>query len=458
MKMMTNDTDNAGNNSGVSKIRPLTVFKASAGSGKTFTLAVEYIKLLVEDPTNYKYTLAVTFTNKATQEMKQRILSKLYGIAHALSDADDYYNKVKEDFPALSERVVRGRAEEAPTLLIHDYNRFRVETIDSFFQRVLRNLARELGLTANLQVMLNDQEVEEQAVDNIISNIDNGNDPLLSWIMDFVNERMADDKNWNVIFQIKSFGRNIFSDFYKDHQEALRRIMNDGDFFKKYTAQLKAIKAKAVSAMADYAARYAATADKYHISEDCYKYGKSNVPGYFARLGDGSFADGKVKMPNSYVLKGMDDPNAFVKKSDINTPEAQAIREFVAPLVLEAEEARKQAVVAINSVDLTLQNINQLRLLGRIEEEVKHINADNNDYPLSNTQKLLNDLIDQQDSPFIYEKIGGQLRYIMIDEFQDTSTVQWANFKVLLDDCIAHQNGSLIVGDVKQSILPLAQR
>lgn len=157
-------------------------------------------------------------------------------------------------------------------------------------------------------------------------------------------------------------------------------------------------------------------------------------------------------MPNSYVLKGMDDPNAFVKKSDINTPEAQAIREFVAPLVLEAEEARKQAVVAINSVDLTLQNINQLRLLGRIEEEVKHINADNNDYPLSNTQKLLNDLIDQQDSPFIYEKIGGQLRYIMIDEFQDTSTVQWANFKVLLDDCIAHQNGSLIVGDVKQSI------
>jgi ATP-dependent exoDNAse (exonuclease V) beta subunit len=441
-----------GDNGAVGSSSPLTVFKASAGSGKTFTLAVEYIKLLVEDPTNYRYTLAVTFTNKATQEMKQRILSKLYGIAHSLPDADDYYNKVKDAFPTLSERVVRGRAETALTLLIHDYNRFRVETIDSFFQRVLRNLARELGLTANLQVMLNDQEVEEQAVDNIISNIDNGNDPLLSWIMDFVNERMADDKNWNVISQIKSFGKNIFSDFYKDHQEELRRIMNDADFFKDYNSRLRALKAKAVSDMKDYADRYDAIATEHNLTDACYTHGHSNVPGYFEKLSDGSFANGKTKMPNSYVLKGMDNPDAFVKKSDINTPEAQAIREFVAPLLEEAEEARKHAVVTINSVDLTLQNINQLRLLGRIEQEVKHINDDNNDYPLSNTQKLLNNLIDKQDSPFIYEKIGGQLRYIMIDEFQDTSTIQWANFKVLLDDCIAHQNGSLIVGDVKQSI------
>jgi ATP-dependent exoDNAse (exonuclease V) beta subunit len=106
----------------------------------------------------------------------------------------------------------------------------------------------------------------------------------------------------------------------------------------------------------------------------------------------------------------------------------------------------------VNTVDLTLKNINELRLLGRIQEEVRNINTANNNYPLSNTQKLLRDLIDQQDSPFIYEKIGGQLRYIMIDEFQDTSTVQWDNFKILLDDCLAHNAGSLIVGDVKQSI------
>lgn len=431
---------------------PLTVYKASAGSGKTFTLAVEYIRLLVADPMNYCYTLAVTFTNKATQEMKLRILSKLYGIANSLPDADDYYKKVKKSFPNLTERVIRNRAGDALSLLVHDYSRFRVETIDSFFQRVLRNLARELGLTASLKVMLNDKEVESQAVDNIISNVDNGKDPLLTWIMDFISERMEEDKNWNVVANIKDFGQNIFSDFYKSHQGQLRLIMDDADFFKRYTSRLRALRAKALDEMADFAKRYDAIASEYGIDDSCYSRGHSNAPGYFENLAKGILVSDKPKMPNSYVLAGLEDPDKFVKKADVGKPVSIAIREHVKPLIEEAEEKREAAAVTVNSVTLTLQNINQLRLLGRIEKEVNRINADNNDYPLSNTQKLLNDLIDKQDSPFIYEKIGGQLRYIMIDEFQDTSTVQWANFKVLLDDCISHQAGSLIVGDVKQSI------
>ncbi len=432
---------------------PLTVYKASAGSGKTFTLAVEYIKLLVADPMNYCYTLAVTFTNKATQEMKLRILSKLYGIANGLPDADDYYNNVRKSFPDLTERVIRNRAGDALSLLVHDYNRFRVETIDSFFQRVLRNLARELGLTANLKVMLNDMEVESQAVDNIISNIDSGNDPLLAWIMDFVSERMEEDKNWNVVGHIKDFGRNIFTDFYKSHQKQLRLIMDDAGFFKQYTSRLRTLRVKALDEMAAFAKRYDEIATRYGIDDSCYSHGHSNAPGYFENLAKGVLVnDNKTKMPNSFVQAGLENPDKFVKKADVGKPVAVAIREFVKPLIEEAEEKREAAAVTVNSVTLTLQNINQLRLLGRIENEVSRINADNNDYPLSNTQKLLNDLIDKQDSPFIYEKIGGQLRYIMIDEFQDTSTVQWDNFKVLLDDCISHQSGSLIVGDVKQSI------
>ena len=431
---------------------PLTVYKASAGSGKTFTLAVEYIKLLVSDPQNYRYTLAVTFTNKATQEMKQRILSKLYGIANSLPDAEDYFNKVKEAFPQLSEKVIRNRAADALTMLVHDYNAFRVETIDSFFQRVLRNLARELGLTANLQVMLNDYEVESQAVDNIIENINTENDPLLGWIMDFINERMTDDKSWNVISQIKEFGKNIFSDFYKDHQDKLHNLMDDAATFKKYTSSLRALKGKADKTMKDFADRYATIAAHAGLTDQCYSHGHSNAPGYFENLANGHYLGDIPKMPNSYILKGMADHEALVKKADINWPESQVIINEVGPLLEEAEAARKQAALTTVSVLLTLQNINQLRLLGRIEQEVNNINAANNDYPLSNTQKLLNSLIDKSDSPFIYEKIGGQLRYIMIDEFQDTSTIQWENFKVLLDDCIAHQNGSLIVGDVKQSI------
>lgn len=146
-------------------------------------------------------------------------------------------------------------------------------------------------------------------------------------------------------------------------------------------------------------------------------------------------------MPNSYVAKGLEDPAALLKKSTVGTAKGDAIINEVGPLLSEAEEARKQAVVEVVSVNLTLQHVNELRLLGRIEKEVSNINKENNDYLLSNTQSLLNALIDKQDSPFIYEKIGGQLRYIMIDEFQDTSIVQWKNFEVLLNDCISHDRG-----------------
>lgn len=429
---------------------PLTIYKASAGSGKTFTLAVEYIKLLVLDPQNYRYILAVTFTNKATEEMKTRILGQLYGVAHGLPDSEDYMDRLREAFPRMTDDDIRQRAGDALELILHHYNYFRVETIDSFFQSILRNLARELGLTANLQVGINDREVESEAVDNIIENIQQDTDPLLTWLMDFVTEKVDDAKNWNIIDQIKKFGENIFKEFYKLHQGELQRIMTDPDFFKHYTEALRALRRKAMATMAEEAEAYRRIAEEHGLTEDSYTHGKSSVPAYYAKMASGEFNDPKI--PNSYVTKGIADPADLLKKADLDKPHAAVIVGEVGPMLRRTEELRVRQCILINSVDLTLKNLNELRLLGRIEAEMSRINTENNNYPLSNTQKLLSDLIDRQDSPFIYEKTGGQLRYIMIDEFQDTSTVQWDNFKVLLDDCLAHNNGSLIVGDVKQSI------
>ena len=432
--------------------KPLTIYKASAGSGKTFTLAIEYINLLIANPHNFKYILAVTFTNKATQEMKQRILSQLYGIAHELPDSDSYFQRISELQPNLNEQEIRQHSADALQLIVHHYNLFRVETIDSFFQRILRNLSRELGLTANMQVSLNDTEVESQAVDNIIDNINREDDPLLNWIMDFVQERLAEDKSWNVIAQIKEFGKNIFKDFYRNHQQELHAIMNDPAFFKAYTSKLRTLKNNAIMGMAKYATTFKSIMENYRLTDKHFYQGKRGVIGYFEKLQKGDFLGVPTDTANKYVLAAIDNADALVKKDDINTAESQTIIREVGPLLRKAEEHRKEAAITVNSVELALKHINELRLLGRIEKEVQNINDENSLYPLSNTQKLLNSLIDEQDSPFIYEKIGGQLRYIMIDEFQDTSAMQWANFKVLLDDCIAHQNGSLIVGDVKQSI------
>lgn len=429
--------------------KPLTIYKASAGSGKTFTLAVEYIKLLIRDPQSYRYILAVTFTNKATEEMKNRILSKLYGIAHGLPDADDYLKQVRSAFPEKSERLIRSTAETALQLLIHNYHYFRVETIDSFFQSVLRNLARELGLAANLNVGLNNKEVEGQAVDNIIANIQHDEDPLLQWIMAFINEKIQDNKSWNVIAGIKEFGLSIFKEFYKTHQDRLRQLMDDPKFFATYKSGLQARRTEALKTINGVAARYRKVIDEEGLTDKCFYRGSQSASAYFKRLETGAFRDGKG--PNAYLAPALDNPSALVSKT-ASPAQAHAIETRVVPLIVEAEKLRVCSLVVINSIDLTLANINELRLLGRIEQEVNSINEATGNFLLSNTQQLLHKLIDGQDSPFIYEKIGGQVRYIMIDEFQDTNMVQWQNFKVLLDDCIAHDNGSLIVGDVKQSI------
>jgi len=201
-------------------VKPLVVYKASAGSGKTFTLATEYIKLLVENPQSYRTILAVTFTNKATEEMKMRIISQLYGISRLLPDSDNYLQHIVR-LTGLSEALVSRRAGEALYLLLHNYNYFRIETIDTFFQSVLRNLARELDLTANLRIGLNDIQVEEQAVDRLIDNLTH-TDVMLQWILKYIMENISDNQSWNIIGKVKQFGRTIFRDFYKERSATLQ--------------------------------------------------------------------------------------------------------------------------------------------------------------------------------------------------------------------------------------------
>ena len=231
--------------------KALTVYKASAGSGKTFTLASEYITLVVKNPQDYKKILAVTFTNKATQEMKTRILSQLYGIAHNLPDSQAYLEQVLRK-TGLPEATIREKAADALSLLTHHYNEFRVQTIDAFFQSVLRNLARELNLTANLRIDLNDEQVEAQAVDELINSLEEGEE-VLGWIRDYIDKNIEDDQGWNVIEQIKDFGKNIFKDFYKDHKSELDNCFSEKSFFNDFITDLRKKRAQALKKLNDHA-------------------------------------------------------------------------------------------------------------------------------------------------------------------------------------------------------------
>ena len=430
----------------------LTVYKASAGSGKTFTLAREYMTLVIDNPQSYRNILAVTFTNKATEEMKVRILSQLYGISHDLTESKGYLEQIQQALPHLSHAQIVANAGTALSLLMHNYNYFRVETIDTFFQSVLRNLARELDLTANLRIELNDYQVEQHAVDQLIEDL-KSTDKLLFWIMDYIKENIADDKSWNVIGQIKKFGENIFRDYYKSHADQLNQCMEEENFFKTFTAQLKDIKQKAVDYFDQIAATFFDTLDENGLTLADFNYGASGVCGYFVKLKNGNYDEDKLL--SKRVLAGMESENGWVKKSAAKpgNPAFDCVCSTLLPLLKYAEENRPRLMRLYKSADLTMRHMGQLRLLGSIDKKVREMNQDANRFLLSDTQTLLHSLIQENDSPFIFEKMGTQLEHVMIDEFQDTSTIQWQNFKVLLEEVMSHQDaGNLIVGDVKQSI------
>ena len=432
----------------------LTIYKASAGSGKTFTLSVEYIKLLIKDPQSYRSTLAVTFTNKATEEMKLRILSQLYGIWKLLPDSKSYIDKIKEDLD-VTEEYMSERAGIALHNIVHNYSYFRIETIDSFFQSVLRNLARELDLTANLRIELNDYQIERNAVDELINSLDE-NSELLTWIMEYIRENMDDDKDWNVIGNIKRFGENIFREYYKTNSKKLNERLLEEGFFKQYTTKLRQMRNEAEVEIQNEAAQFFDALNHNGIEIDDLNNGKNGPAGYFIKIKKGIYNNTIVTKRLQKVLDEGSESSWVKQKSSKETQDI--VRELanstLTPLVHHAEDVRQKNWYIYGSAVLTLRHLNQLRLLNSIENKVRMMNVEQNRFLLSDTHTLLHSLIRDTDSPFIFEKIGNYLENIMIDEFQDTSTVQWQNFKVLLEECMSHgeQQGNLIVGDVKQSI------
>lgn len=432
--------------------KALTVYKASAGSGKTFTLASEYITLVVKNPQDYKKILAVTFTNKATQEMKTRILSQLYGIAHKLPDSQAYYEQVlqKTGFP---EQTIRENAAEALSLLTHHYNEFRVQTIDAFFQSVLRNLARELNLTANLRIDLNDEQVEAQAVDELINSLEEGEE-VLSWIRDYIDKNIEDDKGWNVIGQIKDFGKNIFKDFYKDHKAELDKRFKDTSFFNDFITDLRRRRAQALKNLNDQAKQMLQKIREANVdNQNLFNNKSRGIYPYIVKLAKGTPSDNDA---HKYVNTCIENASKWPSGSCSADEKATIIELASASLCNDLkllEKYRTEGWKEYQSSNLTLKHLSQLRLLHAISEAVDEINKDTNRFMLSNTQSLLSTLMKDSDTPFVFEKMGAYLKHIMIDEFQDTSTIQWNNFRKLLDNCMAQiESHNLIVGDVKQSI------
>ena len=350
-------------------MQKIKVYKASAGSGKTFRLALEYLKLLLSKPNAHRNILAVSFTNKATGEMKQRILGELYGMAYGCEKSKVYLQIFSEE-TGLSEEVIRKKSAEALNVILHDYGFFNVETIDSLYQRVLRNTAKELGLGAFFNIELDNKKALKEAVRSLINSLATDSESL-DWICKIIEDDAANEKySKSIEKDLVEIGEQIFEEIYKRHQIQIVTFFEDKNRVDEYVKTL-------------YSRRYSARERLKTCEEDTIKH---------------------------------------------------------------------QLEMELNSCDLVLTYLRNMGLLSDISRHLIRLNHEQNRFLLVDTASLLSQLIGEHDTSFLYEKIGANLSHILIDEFQDTSDMQWKNFQLLFLENLSKGHSNLIVGDVKQAI------
>ena len=426
-----------------------TVYKASAGSGKTFRLAVQYITMLVREPESYRHILAVTFTNKATAEMKQRILSQLYGIGHNLPGSSGYYDEVKKAI-TYNEQTIRHNALLALDMILQDYGRFRVETIDSFFQTVLRSLARELHIGANLTLELDTDAVIDEAVDSFLAHVEQDSQDKRN-IMDFVENNIENDKSWSIDGTLKKFSNELFREIFMERGDKLRQILSQPDATADYKDNLTKACKSALSACTDkvqtIGAEIETAMSQAGLSIDTF----ASYPGkLIVKITDTTILDADL---SSTFAKCISYPDSFFRKKDLeNNPwYSNFAQEQLSPRFEQVKQLHTEYNRLKNSYDAALQYIYELNLLLSIRTEINRQSQEQSRFILADTPQLLSSL-SGSDTSFVYEKTGSFIEHLMIDEFQDTSRLQWGNLYLLLWECLANGKDCLVVGDVKQSI------
>ena len=415
------------------------ILNAGAGSGKTYQLAYKYISDTVSEPSLYRRILAVTFTNKATEEMKSRILNELYALS--TGGSRKYMQRLLDEKP-LDEKAVRTAADEVLKKILHDYSHFTVLTIDKFFQRILRAFIRELGIDLDYNIELETDSILAKSTDTLIEDI-TADEELCRWMTDYAQENIESGKKWDIRENIMRLGGEIFKERNKQALEStlpkseLERIVGELTArADKAAGRMKQLGRQAMDAMA------AAGVEPSDFS------GKGNSFAHIFRRA----AAGEFVAPSDAARKRAVSTDGWCTKGA--SAAAVALVPQLQPLLAEICELYDRELPAVESADLIRRQFRSFGVLADLYAKVREVCEQENSMILSETKYMLSQLIADNEAPFIYEKVGNRFERLMIDEFQDTSAKEWHNFLPLLRNAVAQSDDTtvFIVGDVKQSI------
>lgn len=430
----------------------IEIIKASAGSGKTFTLARKYIMLLLqsEDRYAYRHILAVTFTNKATEEMKSRILKELHILATEPQDSDYYKDFVPVHYQ--SEQDLKDAAETVLCNILHDYSAFAVSTIDRFFQQTLKAFSREIGQFASYQIELDRDSLIAESVDRVLDSMtgEKKDEKKLKWLTDNTISQIEKGEGYKLDYTLKNVALRLKSE---EHRTLVESVGLDEDLIygeqelkklsdgctrvcKTYVAALKDAALKVLDAFAQ------AGIDPY----DTKSHFMSKWMDKYVNLKD----DSEVPYPTESFMNNAADPDGWFPnakshlKGAVTSDITSAVSDFLA---LFGQEYN-----VYNTALLLKAQVYGFGIANELHREFEALLKEKNVLSLDDSNTILKNIIDGTETPFIYEKLGVRYEHFLLDEFQDTSRVQWDNFRPLLKNSIDSGFYNLIVGDVKQSI------
>lgn len=447
----------------------INIYKASAGSGKTYTLAREYIKLILgykDDEGRYRLNrrgglahrsvLAITFTNKATEEMKTRIIHELAviaGLEKGWTKESPYADDLCKTF-GCSRDELKGAASRALRDLLYDFNFFSVSTIDSFFQTILRSFAREAEVAGNYELELNDEAIIGMSVDKLLQDLNHGEETgrtryLINWLSSYMTQLIEDGMPFNVFNRSLPIHRNLIKfidkitdDTYRENEAELLGYLADekkfNDFKDRVYSQLRQIKAQTAEACREALDMIDSSGMKDVV--------KSYIATGLRKWASSGYApDGYSKS----MADAMDDIASAYKKPKKGQPTPG---EELDGAIAKALDMVKFSSEQVGTLRLIAANLYQLGLLASLTEYIDRYRRENSTILLSDTNALISRIIGNEDAPFLYERVGVWFKHYLIDEFQDTSFSQWSNIRPLIGESLAFEHDNLVIGDEKQCI------